>query len=562
MSQTDPDDVSTTGRTLAETLRENARLRVLVEVASALATARLDLPAVLDALAVRVAHGLGDWCIIRLISDDGLWLDTATVRHRDPTAETLLHTIADGVRHPVGQGLQGRVVTSDAPVLIRDMQLNDVPTATRTTYAQWYDTYGVGSLLIVPLRLDERVIGTLGLMRDAGSPAFTDAERDLALMLANHVAQAIHASRLYQQSEAAEARWRGVLDGVADAVLISDESGNYIDANPAAATLFGYSQAELRGMRVGDLTAQPLPDPDWEWRAFQHLLEEGQWRGESTMRRKDGSLVPVEAVVTGVRLPDGSTVYVGANRDVSERQRLEQLQHDFVQMVSHDLRSPLTSIRGLSQLMQRRGEYNEENLRQIIAQADRMQALLTDLLDIEQIELGHVRLDPVQIDLVDVVCACVAWANANGSQHHLNLDRPDEAVVGWWDRGRLEQICENLISNALKYTPDGGRIVVSVRRAGDVATIRVQDTGVGIPNDALPQLFNRFFRVDRDGSQTPSGIGLGLYITRMLVEAMDGEITVVSDVGRGSTFTVTLPTQSRTVGSLEGDHRAGDGPTF
>jgi signal transduction histidine kinase len=262
------------------------------------------------------------------------------------------------------------------------------------------------------------------------------------------------------------------------------------------------------------------------------------------MRRKDGSPVPVEAVVTGVRLPDGSTVYVGSNRDISERLRLEQLQQDFIRMVSHDLRSPLTSIRGLAQLMQRRGQYNAQHVTQLIAQADRMQSLLTDLLEIEQIELGQFPLRPEQIDLVAVVRACVDWAAAHGSQHDIGLDLPDGAVRGWWDRGRLEQVCENLLSNALKYTPDGGRIRVSVRQADDAAVIEVHDTGIGIPAEALPHLFTRFYRVNRDGSQSPSGIGLGLYITRMLVDVMDGDISVATEVGRGSAFTVTLPIRS------------------
>ena len=97
------------------------------------------------------------------------------------------------------------------------------------------------------------------------------------------------------------------------------------------------------------------------------------------------------------------------------------------------------------------------------------------------------------------------------------------------------------MSNALKYTPDGGQIVVTVTSTSTEATICVADTGVGIPSEALPHLFERFYRVHRDGSQSPSGIGLGLYITKMLVEAMEGEITVTSDLGQGSTFTVQLP---------------------
>ena len=543
----DPLAIDALRRRLAAAQRENARLRVLVHASAAIANARLDLPAVLDTIAARVASDIGDWCLIRLVSDDGAWLDTVAARHHDAEADAFLRTLAMEVHHPVGQGLQGQVIATGQPLLVATISPEAFPPETRRAYAAWYDRYGASSLLIVPLRLADRVIGTLGLMRDAGGTAYTEADRDLALALADHAAQAIDTSRLYQQTQVAEAWLRGVLNGVADAVMITDEAGNYIDVNPAASALFGYSEAELRQLRVGDLSPTRPAAPDWAWQEFRRLVGDGQWRGEAQMRRKDGTLVPIEAVVTGVRLPDGSMVYVGSNRDISERQRLAQLQQDFIRMVSHDLRSPLTSIRGLAQLMRRRGQYNADYLTHIVAQADRMQSLLTDLFDIERIERGQFPLSPEPVDLVTVVRACVNWAAAHASQHDVRLDVPDGAVRGWWDRGRLEQVCENLLSNALKYTPDGGQIRVVVRSTGDRAVIEVCDTGLGIPVEALPHLFERFYRVDRDGSQSPSGIGLGLYIAKMLVDAMDGKIGVASEVGRGSTFTVTLPIRSEPV---------------
>lgn len=521
--------------------RENARLRVLVHAAETLAHAGLDLSAVLDSMASRAAHDIGDWCLIRLISDDGAWLETVAARHHDPAADRVLSTVSQRVPHPVGRGLQGQVISSGQPLLVPEMRLQDLPVETRTAYATWYDRYGVSSLLIVPLRVDERVIGTLGLMRDEGGVTYTDDDRELALALADQAARAIATSRLHQRSQLAEARLRGILDGVADAVLISDDEGAYIDANPAAEALFGYSRDELTKMRIGDLSVTPATSSAWAWQEFRRLLDEGQWRGEATMRRKDGSTVPIEGIVTSVRLPDGSAVYVGSNRDISERRRLEQLQQDFIRMVSHDLRSPLTSIRGLSQLMLRRSVHDPEQLRQIIAQTDRMQSLLADLLDTEQIERGTFPLRREPVDLVEVLHSCVARIVAIGSRHDVRVDAPDRDVRGVWDRQRLEQVWENLLSNAIKYTPDGGQITVSIGRTNGEAVVSVHDTGIGIPPDAVPNLFTRFYRVDRDASQSPAGIGLGLYISRTLVEAMGGSITVESELGQGSVFTVILP---------------------
>ena len=310
--------------------------------------------------------------------------------------------------------------------MVADIRVDDLPTATRSAYAAWYDRYGASSLLIVPLRLAERVIGTLGLMRDAGGAAYTEADIDLALALADQAAQAIDTSRLYQQTQVAEAWLRGVLNGVPDAVLISDESGHFIDANESASRLFGYAHDELRQLGVGDLTPGPSPSNDWAWAEFRRLLADGTWRGEATMQRKDGTTFPAETVVTSVRLPDGSTVYVGSNRDVTERQRLAQLQQDFIRMVSHDLRSPLTSIRGLAQLMRRRGHYNADHLDQMVAQADRMQSLLTDLLDIERIELGQFPLTPELVDL-----GCVGACLRGVGRRTQEPARPATRPPGW-----------------------------------------------------------------------------------------------------------------------------------
>ena len=304
----DPDDdpgedvlaVDDLHRRLAEAHRENARLRVLVHASAAIANARLDLPAVLDTIAARVASDIGDWCLIRLTSPDGLWLDTVAARHHDPEADAFLRTLAMAVHHPVGQGLQGQVITTGQPLLVADIRVDDLPTATRSAYAAWYDRYGASSLLIVPFRLAERVIGTLGLMRDAGGSAYTEADIDLALALADQAAQAIDTSRLYHQTQVAEAWLRGVLNGVPDAVLISDESGHFIDANESASRLFGYAHDELRQLGVGDLTPGPSPSNDWAWAEFRRLLADGTWRGEATMQRKDGTTFPAETVVTSV----------------------------------------------------------------------------------------------------------------------------------------------------------------------------------------------------------------------------------------------------------------------
>jgi signal transduction histidine kinase len=179
-----------------------------------------------------------------------------------------------------------------------------------------------------------------------------------------------------------------------------------------------------------------------------------------------------------------------------------------------------------------------------MAQADRMERLLTDLLDAEQVEAGAIRLNPEPVDLAVLASEVVERAALLG-ERAFRLDVPAEPLVGVWDRDRLEQILENLLSNAVKYTPEGGEISVGVAvaedGAGEAALLTVADRGQGIPAEALPHLFERFYRVEREGLAATDGVGLGLSITKALVEAMGGGIDVTSEAGHGSTFTIRLP---------------------
>jgi PAS domain S-box-containing protein len=333
---------------------------------------------------------------------------------------------------------------------------------------------------------------------------------------------------------ASETRLRALLAGVADAIFVADGNRNYLDVNPAAEELLGYTRNELSQMRVDDVV---MGGTDWTAAEYERYLAGGQWQGELSMRRKDGSLVPVEARASVVELPTGP-VYLSAVRDMSERRQLEELRRDFLAMVTHDLRTPLTTVRGNAQLLLRRGVYREETVTAILDQADRMQRLLDDLADVVRLEGGTLPLRRSPVDLVELARHEADIAQQQGGGRRVVVEAPDETVIGNWDRNRLGQVLANLLGNAIKYSPQGGSVTVQVEAAGDVARLRVRDEGPGIDREHLPKLFERFFRAQVTGA---GGLGLGLYISRMLVEAHGGRISVESEAGKGSAFTVTLP---------------------
>src|SRR5581483_6787365 len=228
-------------------------------------------------------------------------------------------------------------------------------------------------------------------------------------------------------------------------------------------------------------------------------------------------------------------------RDISERKALERLQQEFLAMVSHELKNPLTAMKTFGQLLRDTETYHRRAVEVILHQIDRLDRLIGDLLDVSRLEARRLRLSRERVDLVALVQRVVQEARAMTTRHQIEVAAPTAPVVGWWDRHRLEQVLQNLLSNAIKYAPQGGRIGVTVVAAPAAAQVSVRDPGVGIPPEALPRLFSRFFRVEQAEASSVQGLGLGLYISKALIEAHGGRIWVESTPGAGSTFFFRLP---------------------
>jgi PAS domain S-box-containing protein len=238
----------------------------------------------------------------------------------------------------------------------------------------------------------------------------------------------------------------------------------------------------------------------------------------------------------------------GLTLDISERKALELMQRDFIANVSHELRNPLSTIKGYAQLVRRRGLYDDRAIEAILSQTDQLGRLVEDLLEASQLEAGRLELMPKRVDLVTRVLADAEQAQATTQAHRVRVAAPDRPLEGWWDPDRLGQVLQNLLSNAIKYSPAGGDILVRVESAGPEALVSVRDNGIGLAPEVLPNLFGRFFRAGIS-SGTVQGLGLGLYISKELVEAHGGRIWAESaGPGRGSTFWFALPLNASSEG--------------
>jgi PAS domain S-box-containing protein len=228
-----------------------------------------------------------------------------------------------------------------------------------------------------------------------------------------------------------------------------------------------------------------------------------------------------------------------------ELKELDRLKSDFVSMVSHELRSPLTNISGAMELMLEEEELSDEYVRKMLGvvgeQSDRLIRLVQGILDVSRIDAGRLFLDSKEVDVLPLLERVVSSLQATTVFHWFELPRTDQLPPVWGDEDRIEQIFFNLLDNAIKFSPSGGQIGIQMEPGDEEITISITDPGVGIASDKKERIFRKFHRLDSDDSRESYGHGLGLYITRGLVEAHGGKIWVESVEEEGSTFSFTLP---------------------
>jgi two-component system, OmpR family, phosphate regulon sensor histidine kinase PhoR len=337
-----------------------------------------------------------------------------------------------------------------------------------------------------------------------------------------------------------------VLEGMNEGVIAVDARRRLLFANDAASKLFALGQGS-----VGRMVAELVRSPRVQEAVDATLVGSGPHRVEIVVADIDARGVggQLSLAVQGTALPGSPPPgAVLVFHDVTDLRRLERMRQDFVANASHELKTPLAAIKAYTETLLDGALHddavNTRFLGQIDEQVDRLNQLIQDLLSLARIEAGGsafhhapLRLGPVVREIVE---AHRTRAEANGLRYEPDLPTGDGPLVRA-DEEAVRQILDNLIDNALKYTPEGGRVAVSCRMAPDRVAIEVVDTGIGIPRDDLPRVFERFYRVDKARSREMGGTGLGLSIVKNLVNTLGGQIAVESRPGQGSLFRVTLP---------------------
>jgi signal transduction histidine kinase len=271
------------------------------------------------------------------------------------------------------------------------------------------------------------------------------------------------------------------------------------------------------------------------------------------LRHRDATWRELLVSVSPIRDETGVLSGVlGIFHDMTDERESQRVKDVFLSVASHELRTPITTIKGMTELLLRtletRGTVDAaqltRRLQRIQREADRLALLSTDLLDASRLQEGKLPLRLEQHDLRVIVDACIARQHellGDAPIHRFVLEQPETAVPVMVERVRTEQVLSNLLSNAVKYAPTGGTVTVTIEVQGQQAVVHVADTGIGIPAQDLPKLFTPFFRGSNASIQTFMGLGLGLYLSKALIEAQGGTLIVASTEGQGTTFTLTLP---------------------
>jgi PAS domain S-box-containing protein len=347
------------------------------------------------------------------------------------------------------------------------------------------------------------------------------------------------------------ARIRAITDSVNEALFLVAPTGYILDANRQYADMFGVPLQRFAGQNLADLRTmfdQIFEQPD---DLYQLALESSSDAEQEVTRllvqnwpqRRDLHLFSAP-----VRDDDGYLGRLFVFRDVTHEREVDRMKTEFVSLVSHELRTPLTSIKGFTEMVLDgdAGNVNEEvqeYLGIVYNNAERLVALVNDLLDISRIESGRIQLKSEMVDLGAVVQSVVATMQQKIKEKRqtlaVNVDPAAAQVQG--DQDKLVQVLTNYVSNAYKYTREGGKIEIVVRRQDPFASVAVKDNGFGISAEDQQRLFTRFYRVDNSMTREIGGTGLGLSIVKQLIELMGGEIGVSSILGEGSTFSFTVP---------------------
>jgi PAS domain S-box-containing protein len=354
--------------------------------------------------------------------------------------------------------------------------------------------------------------------------------------------------RLIEQSEGERLLTQNILDTIKEGILLVDPTGRVIQVNEKMCDLIGTSPSEIIDKKYGEWIeelANSTNDGAEVTKFFEQILFHGKVSEQSMVYHQQAPAERVIQVYCEVLERDGKKIgTVMVHRDISKEYEVDLMKSEFVSTVSHELRTPLASVLGFTELIlnkELKPERQKKYLTTIYQEAKRLTALINDFLDVQRMEAGKQTYEKKYVDVAPILEDIIETYQLNNPTHEIHLERGTDQTTVYGDKDKLAQVFNNILSNAIKYSPNGGKIFVHLFADGSQLKIAIKDEGLGIPADALDKLFTKFYRVDNSDRRKIGGTGLGLAIVKEIVKAHEGDITAESAPGDGSVFTIIFP---------------------
>ena len=451
------------------------------------------------------------------------------------------------------EGIGGEVFRTRKPILIDDAVGDE------RTVKENVALLGIKTLACVPLVvkkrdetqrvLEEQPIGVMYVFNKRGTLPFTPEDARLLKLLADNAAAIISNARAFIEISEEKKELEATLESMMAGVIFVRSNGRIAVMNETARAIFELPDTNLQGKQYVDIVKETKVIE-----MIQATMEQGEEKKEEISFTMTFHGQPTEKFYQVQTAPvrgengEGMVGAVAIFNDITEIRTLERMKTAFVSTVSHELRTPLTSIKGFvsTLLSDTEGFFDNETRVEfytiIDQECDRLTRLISDLLNVSRIESGRaLQINWKRFDTLELAKKVVSVQKSYTDKHELRIVAKGEIPPIMADPDKVDQILTNLVNNAIKYSPEGGTITVTIERRGDALRYTVTDQGMGIPPEHLDKVFDRFHRIDNADTLKAGGTGIGLYLVKHLVEAHGGKIWVESETGKGSSFIFELP---------------------
>ena len=542
---------------ITERKRAEEHEHFLAEVSKVLSST-LDYQEMLANISRQVVPQLADWFAVDLVDAQGNF-ELIELAHKDPEQVRWARALRE--RYPVDPN-----ASTGAPQVVRTGQCEHYPEITDEMLVAAAKNEeelaiarqnGYTSIVIVPLIARGKTLGVMTFVATESGRRYDKRDVALAEEVGRRAGVALDNARLHREVGQARDQLDIILQGVADGIIVYGPDGQIIYANEAAVQMTGYASVQdmlrtlpphgiVSGYEIVDEQGQSIPHSQLPHvRVFAGEREAQATIGYTrvgTGQPERWSLVKSRPVYDERR---EIALVITIIHDITVRVELERRKDEFISMTSHELKTPVTSLKGFTNVLQRRliklaDEQGLHYLTRIDAQLNKLTKLISDLLDVSRMQTGKLAFQIESFDLDTLVHETVENVQAATTTHQFFVEgRTDARMFG--DKDRLGQVFINLLTNAVKYSPRANKVLVHLSRDHEQAIVSVQDSGIGIDEAHQQNIFERFYQVADPEEKTYPGLGIGLYISREIVERHHGRIEVQSRKGEGATFSVILP---------------------